>query len=835
MEITVFFINFATTTINIMHIRRYLVWILAFCLQATALMVSARDARFYVYNAANGLSDNSAQTINVTKTGRLVITTMGQINFFDGQTFTYIDPSTENIYSLSNYSGNYHLYFDRYHHLWLKDTHSVTCVNLTTEKFVDSVGEVLKEFGVEENVKDLFVDHQNIVWVMTEKGLFSVDSKQTYELRKGCELQDMDILKDQYLLLFYDNGIMEVLDLKTGKKLRDTRAYGQEMVSRYNSSSVIYNDDKSLFQLRNGASEAIMMKLDLEKWEWKTILQLPYHMNNFAMDDSLLYIPTSYGYWTYDLKTEALKHTEMLQMATGEELLTDINTMAFDKQGGMWVGTQRRGLLYSRPYSSPFHVYRWDHPTAERLIKLMEPLDGTYSYKGKASNCVYRDSRGWTWVGTTSGLHLYKNKNDKLPQLITRQDGLLNNVIHTIIESDTHNIWVGTSYGLSCIMIEDDKIRFINSYNEWEDIPSESFVNGKSMRLPDGSIAMQMLDHVVEFNPSEMTTMNDSAFREIYPKLIRLMVNGNVIRTGQELDGNVILEKALTRTAELNLNYNQNSVSLTFSALNYFRPQQTCYRVRVRGLDDTWRVLTRANSGGLVDRQGQLHLPLVSLKPGSYTIEVQTSMVPDKWETVPYEWVVNINEPWWRTTGMFVLMGSLLLLLICLNAYLYLRNTKMRTLRNSQEQNVIKRIKTFAERSAMLGSEKLEPIPEEIYGFGGDPQNELAPEFMDMMEKLIPTVLSRDTQRMTMRELSSVAGLNVQMFYRMVMANIYKSPRALAKKMMLSKAAEMLVNTDKSIGEIADTCGFSTPNYFIATFFHQMGNTPEKYRSKRGY
>ena len=307
-----------------MSVKRYFVWLILCILLVSTGSISARDTRFYVYNAANGLSDNSAQTINCTKTGRLVITTMGQINFFDGQSFSYIDPSTENIYPLSNYSGNYHLYFDRYHHLWLKDTHSVTCVNLTTEKFVDSVDEVLEEFGVEEKVKDLFVDHENVVWLMTKDGLFNVDSKQTYELRKGRELQDMDVLKDQYLLLFYDNGVMEVLDLKTGNKLRDTRAYGQDMVNRYNRSSVLYNDDKSLFQLRNGGGESIMMKLDLSTWEWKTILQLPYHMNNFAMEDSVLYVPTSYGYWTYDLKTEALEHVEMLQMATGEELLTDI-------------------------------------------------------------------------------------------------------------------------------------------------------------------------------------------------------------------------------------------------------------------------------------------------------------------------------------------------------------------------------------------------------------------------------------------------------------------------------------------------------------------------------
>jgi hypothetical protein len=45
------------------------------------------------------------------------------------------------------------------------------------------------------------------------------------------------------------------------------------------------------------------------------------------------------------------------------------------------------------------------------------------------------------------------------------------------------------------------------------------------MILPDGEIVMQALDHVITFNPSKMNTLNDSARYEIYPKLIRLMVN----------------------------------------------------------------------------------------------------------------------------------------------------------------------------------------------------------------------------------------------------------------------------------------------------------------------
>ncbi len=819
-----------------LHLKTFILTLLMGILLTSADQASANDNRFYVYNASDGLADNSAQTLACTKTGRLVITTMGQINFFDGVKFSFIDPTGENLYPLADYQGNYHLYFDKYHHIWLKDKGDVTCVNLTTERFVASVDDVFREFEVDGKVTDLFVDGQNVVWLLTKRGLFNVESKRYYDVKRNRNLQDLEVYEDRYLMLFYDNGLLSVLDMNTGKAVHEGFAYDKQQQEHYNGTSVLLVDDMTVYQIRNGHHEGILMRFDIGKWQWETLLQAPYSLNNMAAgDDGLLYIPCAYGYWTYDRKTGEKKHTEQLLMNTGEMLLTDINAITFDKQGGMWAGTEKRGLLYARPNSIPFIVHPWTDKRALDLSARMDrELQPQTLFRGRRVNCVFRDSRGWTWVGTSTGLHCYKRSSDNLPQVITRTDGLLNNVVHTVIEDAFHNIWVGTSYGLSCLFIKQDgRLRFINSYNQWDNIPNESFVNGRSMLLEDSTIVMQMLDHVLEFNPLRMQTITGQQSFEIYPKLIRVMVNGNDLRTGQELDGNVILEKAISRTKEINLNYDQNSVSLTFSGLNYFRPQQTYYRVRVKGLDNTWRMLSRYNSKGLVDSHGQLHLPLVSLKPGSYSIELQSSMLPDKWDTVPYEWVINIHEPWWRTTGMLVLFWVVLLLLLALNAYYYLRNAKMRTMRDSEERGVIKRVKMFADRCTQRGMEVLEPQHEEIYGISSDPQRDLSPQFIEVMERLLPLVSAKEASQLTMRELSNAAGMEVQPFYQLITANIYKSPRTLVRKMMLQKAVELLDTTNMDTAAIAEACGFISPNYLIGAFFSQMKMTPREYAGQK--
>lgn len=816
-----------------MIVRRYLGYVLVAIGLFLSLQLQARVDRFYVYNAANGLADNSAQTILCTLSGRLVITTIGQINFYDGNRFTYIDPSTENIYPLSKYRGNYHIYFDRSRHLWLKDTHSVTCVDLITERFVDSVEDVFREFGCDTDVSDLFVDCTNVVWLLTEKGLFNVETKQNWPVRSDMNLQDLEVWEEKYLLLFYENGLLEMTDMEMGKRVYWGKAYGKDDEAHYGSSSVTHIVDKTLFQIRNGHNQGILMSFDLENHEWKTLIKTPYYLSNLAEHDSVLYIPSAYGYWTYDLSTEKVNHVQELTMVSGGKLLTDINAMVFDQQGGMWVGTEKRGLLYSRPVAAPFKVYNWENLRALELATMMESLPEPQTrYRDKAVNCVFRDSRGWDWVGTSSGLLLYRSSSDRLPVVYTRNDGLLNNVIHTIIEDGMHNIWVGTSYGISCLLIQDGNLRFINSYNQWDNVPSESFVNGKALRLNDGTITMQMLDHVIEFNPDKMITVTGGVMYDITPKLIRLMVNGNNLQTGDKLDSNVILDKAIPRMKEINLNYNQNSVTLTFSSMNYFRPEQTFYRVRIKGLDETWRVLARYNSGGLVDSRGLLHLPMVALKPGSYVVEVQASMVPDRWDMEPYQWVINVNEPWWRTTGVLLLFVLLLLILLGINTYYYIKNVGMRANRNAQERGVVRQIRRFAEHCSRQDSVVLEPVPEEYKGMETSSQNVLTPEFISTMEKLLPIVLEKDDEKLTMRELCAESKMDLPSFYQLILGNIYKSPRPMAKTLMLRKAEHLLTTTEKEVEEIASECGFISPNYFIGTFYHEHQMTPEVYRQK---
>lgn len=805
--------------------------IMAFLLSSLTALAedSTRDRRFRVINAADGLADNSAQTIKSTFSGRLVVSTIGHINFYDGSGFTHIS-SGDSRYLLPKYKGHYHLYFDDSHHLWLKDKGMVTCVNMLTEQFVSDIGSIFQAQGVKGHVEDMFVDSSGSIWLVQGNNIYSRHGKVSLPLRKGRVLQDMDI-SDNIVLLFYDDCQVDVYDIIAKKKLYSTNSLNHEEVKDYQGSSVIYKYRNGFFQIRNGNNKAVLMWFDLGTRQWTKVLSTDYYLSNMTVKDDVLYIASAYGYWTYDTDSRQIEHYEMIKLTDGRELLTDMNCIEFDRQGGMWIGTEKRGLLYSKYIKSPFNVMTWDNPLSVKYAEMMDKVC-TYDLlvKGHRLNCTYKDSRGWIWVGSLNGLYYFKpGQKDSI--CVKKEDGMVNDVVHSIIEDGKHNIWVSTSNGIVGLVIKNGKVTFVNSFINSDGIPAEAFVNGRAMRLDDGTIVMQALDHVVSFNPMKMSIMEGNNIL-LHPKFVRLQVNGTNIFAGTEIDGRVVTEKAVSRLNMIELPSTQNSLSLKFSSLNYFRPIQTYYRYRVSGLQDKWVMLSYYNSKGLVDKNGILHLPLLGLEPGNYMVEVQASMYPGKWTTPPVKVVVKIKEPWWRTTGLTLLISGVFLILIIWNIVIFSGNSRLKMKRNVSEVELFRRIDGFISRAESCRMEKqtqrsVNDESEDVTS-GAD----LDKDAVELLMELVPYSRNGKLDHNVLVQLAMKKRIKLTDIYDIITNNIFRSPALLTMAMLLEKASRDLIESGMTVEEIAEKNNFASPNYFIAMFFRRYGMTPLQWRSE---
>jgi AraC-like DNA-binding protein len=81
------------------------------------------------------------------------------------------------------------------------------------------------------------------------------------------------------------------------------------------------------------------------------------------------------------------------------------------------------------------------------------------------------------------------------------------------------------------------------------------------------------------------------------------------------------------------------------------------------------------------------------------------------------------------------------------------------------------------------------------------------------------------------KQLSSEAGLSrTNLFLKLKDLTGY-SPRELIKTIRLEKAAQLLLQTDITISEIAYQVGFKYPKYFSTCFCQRFGMTPSEYRT----
>lgn len=786
------------------------------------------ERTFRVFTSSSGMIDNSAQVVECTKTGRIMVVTLGHVNFYNGVSFSHIDPLHNSVYRLSKYTGYSHAYFDRQHHLWLKDQHQVTCVDLLKETFVDDVKELLKTYGVEDHVDDLFIDDKGVLWVVVGNHLINVEQKVSIKLRP-IALQDISV-SEEGIVLFYADGTTDGYE-PTGKAMRySLRSLNGEDARRYGLTSVLCKTQGGIFQIRTGKEGAVLMLLDTDKRQWHTILKTPYSMNSMMINDQRLYVACVEGYWVYDLVTEEKTHHREVMLNSGQKMVPDVNAIAFDMQGGMWLGTKRRGLLYSKPYVSPFEQF--DSHTAfyqQHATILEKAVKHNRRYVNQTINCSFVDSRGWTWNGTFHGLQL-KKKGSKQPQMLGYRDGLANEVVRCIVEDNNRNIWVGTSYGIARVEIKKDKVSHIEFYAGIDNIPDEAFVEGGSIKLSDGRIIMQTLDHMVLFDPDAFHTMAIAKMK-LYPKLCKILMNGQEVHAGMEFNGNVVTDRAVTRTRDMYFDYNQNSITLMFTGLNYFRPQQTHYRVRVKGVAayQDWQVFSVYNTRGLVDKVGALHLPLAGIRPGHYEIELQASMAPDHWEVEPYVWHIYVKEPWWRTTMIYVLLGVVLCVLLGINLWWYSRMTSLRMEWRNVEQQVMKRLKNFVERCHDCEKDKIAPVNNR----GGD--DTLADrgnqDFEQVMTTIMPQLMTDGVEHFTVKRLASMAGVDKLTLCNVMMANFHRSPRHLMMVLRLKQAERLLRESKMEVAEIATKCRFESVNYFLSSFYHCYRCTPQYYRA----
>ena len=438
------------------HILLYPVLFICFlaCLPANALP--------YVFSrldASDGLSDNQVQHILQLPDGRMVFTTLGNINLYDGMRFHYIHRNDSDVYAIDGYHGHYHVYVGDHERLWVKDYGKAWCLDLRHERYLKQPEQVFSETGIREKVNDLFVDSEKGLWLVSSKGIWETRKKRYLLLPKDAgELQDVEV-SDGRIYLFSSSGEVLCYSQNQGKLLYRATAYPESEHANYGRTSlVVKGPDGNFYQVRSGMKSGLFAFFPKSR-TWKQLLdtQSPLH-TLIVPSPQMAYISSLNGIWAINLANGKAHFQSSLRTTDGKQLQTDLNTIYQDRQQGIWLGTGNRGILYTHPERFKFIStatqeelpFEDSLKTATRQRARRPPI-----FKGQQYNDVHTDRHGRTWAGTPDGLRLFFPGQDQYRTFYT-EDGLPNNFIHAITEDGHGQIWLSTSDGISRLTVNEN-------------------------------------------------------------------------------------------------------------------------------------------------------------------------------------------------------------------------------------------------------------------------------------------------------------------------------------------------------------------------------------------
>ena len=91
--------------------------------------------------------------------------------------------------------------------------------------------------------------------------------------------------------LFYRNGIVSRLDIKSGKIVYSVAAYPESEHFKYEFTSLLAESSDGFYQIRNGAVGALF-HFNVKSASWEKLLESDIRLNTIAVSDSGIFIST---------------------------------------------------------------------------------------------------------------------------------------------------------------------------------------------------------------------------------------------------------------------------------------------------------------------------------------------------------------------------------------------------------------------------------------------------------------------------------------------------------------------------------------------------------------
>jgi len=595
----------------------------------------------------------------------------------------------------TNKNGFYSLTVDRDNDLWFYASY----IDMGAYYYKPSTG-TFRHVDRESNelksnvVSSIVQADDGLIWIATDHGGISVLDKKKFQVTFLLNREDDSrSLRQNSALLYKDNlGIIWAGTFKKGISYyhRDIIRFPLYRHFASDPASLSFNDvdkfvEDKLGNLWIGTNGGGLIYFNRQTGRYSQYKHDPANANSLSSDiivnlcidhDQKLWIGTYFGGLDcFDGKTFThYKHDDKVATSVADDRIWSILE---DSSHRLWIGTLTGGLeIFDRSKKIFYHPFKQTDIRSSLISSILEDKQGNiwiggflgidviikntgrvihYEADGNAQkgladntvNSICQDSRGLMWIATPSGVTIFNPKTNAFNTL-TRKNGLPANSIVAIEEDNKGAMWLSTSNGLSrvTLMPTAGTLNFhIENFDETDGLQGREFNVNAALKTRSGELIFGGGDGFNLFDPASIEPVANK------PKLVftDFQLFNKSITANEDVNGHVLLSKAISVTREIILNHNENVFSIDFAALDFLNPGKIKHQYMLDGFDNGW-----VNADNRTRKASY-----TNLDQGDYVFKVRASNSEGVWDPDYISLRIKILPPFWKSTFAYFIYLTL--------------------------------------------------------------------------------------------------------------------------------------------------------------------------------
>ncbi|MCP4293317.1 MAG: hypothetical protein GY780_15945 [bacterium] len=648
-------------------------------------------------NSQNSLLSDRVRCVYPDPSGLLWIATNNGFSKYDPVTgqFEHFQAATEETENLNTIQSNDVRYIsgDENGLLWIATTPGLSSFNPETGRFRNFRHDPSDPGSLSSDIiRTLYIDHQNRIWVGTNRGGLNLYDRQSDSFHAWWNDQaDLTSLSNNSArVIFQDNGgLLWVGTFGGGLNIFDPR------IDRFRHYEHDVDDQNSLnnptvWAISEGPQGRIWFGVyspGLDRYDRSTDsyehdLQNQNHdqaeeSRNFVRHlywdrDGLLWVGNGQtGLDLFNPRDGSFQNWVHKEGETNSLGGNNIRDIIQDEAGDIWIATSGGGLDRFEPGNEVFSHFRNDPDNPKTLsnnqvISIHQDSDGAY-WAGTVSGLnrivfkpgsgpdqdfeitrffhdpadsrsisnnyilsIFESQNGDLWFGSMQGLSRLR-KSDRSDPVFTRwfmKDGLPNDVIYGILEDSGGRLWLSTNFGISRFNPETGVFR---NFDTRDGLQTNEFNTNSYTKTSSGSFIFGGVKGASEFHPDQIV---DSDFMP------------PVVLTGFNIfDEPANFDVALNSLDTITLSHSDNYFSFEFASLDFSSPERNRYQYMLEGLDGGW---TRAGTRHFA---GYTHVG-----HGEYVFRVRGTNSDGVWNELGTSIRIIITPPFWKTWWFILIL-----------------------------------------------------------------------------------------------------------------------------------------------------------------------------------